>query len=236
VLRHGDCVIAHRSAAWVHGLPLFHPVADEVSLLVPEGHWAGRRAGIAFHRGSVTDGEVVHLQRGVRAPVPVTTPVRTWLDVARTRPLADALTLGDAAARSGHLGVAELRREVEGLNGVRGCRRAKVAAAHLSPLRETPLESGSWAYFVRHRLRLPRMQVTISDKRGSFVGRVDFLWADAGVVGECDGMVKYDSRDVLYAEKRREDALRTLGLRVVRWGWRDLADDRLAGVLRAQVR
>ena len=166
----------------------------------------------------------------------MTTPTRTWLDVARTRPLADALALGDAAARAGLESIEALRRGVGLLSGMRGCRMATLAAEHVSPLRETPLESGSWAYLVRHRIALPRMQVSFVDGVGRFIGRVDFFWEAARIVGECDGLVKYDTREVLYAEKRREDDLRALGLRVVRWGWRDLADDRLARVLRGLVR
>jgi hypothetical protein len=51
------------------------------------------------------------------------------------------------------------------------------------------------------------------------IGFADFAWP--GVVGECDGRLKYADRDVLWAEKRREDRIRALGLRVIRWGWDD---------------
>ena len=43
--------------------------------------------------------------------------------------------------------------------------------------------------------------------------------------GEADGTTKYADREVLIAEKRREDRLRALGLQVVRWTWQDLARD-----------
>ncbi|MEZ5211101.1 hypothetical protein [Gordonia sp. (in: high G+C Gram-positive bacteria)] len=56
--------------------------------------------------------------------------------------------------------------------------------------------------------------------------RVDFDWAGR-LIGECDGMVKYDellrpgesAETTMAAEKRRELALRRLGLTVVRWNW-----------------
>jgi len=200
-----------------------------VSLLVPYGHWAGHRAGVVFHHGDLDDdGELV---QGVR----ITTASRTWLDIARTRPLADSLAVGDAAARAGLVDVGTLRRRAADLRAVRGCRRAQLAAAHVDALRETPLESGSWAYFVRYGIPLPRLQVGFLDEWGEFIGRVDFVWEGAGLVGECDGLVKYDDRRALYAEKRREDRLRALGLQVVRWGWSDLRDARLAATLRRRL-
>ena len=72
--------------------------------------------------------------------------------------------------------------------------------------------------------------------RGVHLGRVDFWWSRFRTVGEFDGQVKYgrllrpgqEPGDVVFAEKRREDALRDEGLQVVRWTWREL--DRFAAV------
>lgn len=61
----------------------------------------------------------------------------------------------------------------------------------------------------------------------------DFYWPELGLVGEFDGHGKYlreemargrTAAEVVMAEKAREDRLRALGLRVVRWGWADLLD------------
>lgn len=58
---------------------------------------------------------------------------------------------------------------------------------------------------------------------------VDFEWD--GIVGEFDGRHKYlrsqelfgiSAEEALYREKRREDAIRSTGRRVVRWSWDDL--------------
>ena len=65
---------------------------------------------------------------------------------------------------------------------------------------------------------------------GVFVGEVDFGWPELRTVGEFDGAVKYgrdlrpgqDPVEVLYAEKVREDALRSADFGMVRWGWADL--------------
>ena len=58
----------------------------------------------------------------------------------------------------------------------------------------------------------------------------DFYWEEFRTVGEFDGKVKYgrslrpgeDPGEAVYREKRREDALRDLGLKVVRWTWDEL--------------
>jgi very-short-patch-repair endonuclease len=222
---HGS-VIAMESAAIVHGLPLFHKSPDEVCLIVPEGRWAGRRHGARFVRARLAPDEVVVLGTAV------TTPTRTWLDLARSRPLADALSAGDRGLRLGMFDQARLRESLDAIGTVRGCRRARFALSHLDALRETALESGSWAYFLEHALPLPRMQVPVAGRDRVLVGRVDFLWESHRLIGECDGRVKYASADVLYAEKEREDRLRDLGYGMVRWGWRDLAGGQLAARLR----
>ena len=94
--------------------------------------------------------------------------------------------------------------------------------------RESPLESQSWAYFLRNRIPLPKLQVEIVDEWGDFVGRVDTLWSEARVIGEVDGRSKYATPDDVYREKRREDALRAMGFEVIRWGFSDLRSRALA--------
>jgi hypothetical protein len=61
--------------------------------------------------------------------------------------------------------------------------------------------------------------------------RTDFYWEEFRTVGEFDGKAKYgrdlrpgqDPGEAVYREKRREDALRDLGLQVVRWTWDELS-------------
>jgi hypothetical protein len=65
--------------------------------------------------------------------------------------------------------------------------------------------------------------VTILDHAGHFCGRVDFYWNEFGVVGESDGLSKYeDAPDSLTEEKKRQGWVEDTGLIVVRWGWADL--------------
>jgi hypothetical protein len=113
---------------------------------------------------------------------------------------------------------------------------------------ESPGESLSRARMIELGVPRPVLQHEVRDGRG-LVGRVDFFWPERGVAGEFDGRLKYRAGGVgdrtaaeqrVWEEKRREDRLRSAGLRVVRWTWADawhpgpLADLlRAAGVPRA---
>ncbi|MFJ4209474.1 hypothetical protein ACIPY2_13565 [Paenarthrobacter sp. NPDC089675] len=74
---------------------------------------------------------------------------------------------------------------------------------------------------------LPELQCEFHDALG-FVARTDFFWRDQGIIGEFDGDAKYlkdeylrgqSAREAVLAEKKREDRLRAMGFRVVRWDW-----------------
>ena len=75
------------------------------------------------------------------------------------------------------------------------------------------------------------LQHPIRTQDGTLVGRADFAWEEQLVVGDFDGRIKYgrllrpgqDAGDVVFGEKRREDAIHDAGWEVVRWTWADLA-------------
>ena len=50
----------------------------------------------------------------------------------------------------------------------------------------------------------------------------DFLWPDLMLIGECDGAVQYSDQQSIVAEKEREQLLRDLGYRIVRWVAREI--------------
>lgn len=214
VMTHADSVIALSSAAAVHGLPLVTPLPDIVHVISPTGR-AGVRAGVNIHRLPLLVRDVLD------GDVPVTTPLRTWIDISRISPLADSLAVGDAAVRRGYVTPDEVQVAVAQLRG-RGCRRVRTAAVLIDGRRESPLESWSAACFHAWGLPMPEPQAVILDRQGFFVARVDFLWEARGVIGEADGALKYADPQTIYDEKRREDRLRALGFRVIRWGWADL--------------
>lgn len=221
----GACVCLHSSAV-IRGLPLWRPLPDDVAVNVPFGKWNGTTPDVVVHRMTLAEDHVEVLR------VPVTTVARTCIDIARLLSLADGLAVSDQALRLGLTTSGELEDVARNSVDARGRGRGLQVATQANPLRESPAESASWAYFLRHGVPLPQPQVVILGRDGRFIARVDFWWEGSKVVGECDGRMKYRSPDDIYAEKRREDELRAEGLSVIRWGPRDLATDRLAQRLR----
>ena len=101
------------------------------------------------------------------------------------------------------------------------------------PAAETVLESLSRAAMVEHGLPVPRCGAPITGDDGR-VYWVDFWWPEFGVVGEADGLGKYDDVKVVVAEKRRQEAIEGRGLTVVRWGMAEVQPS--PAVMLARVR
>jgi len=174
----------------------------------------------------------------------VTRPLRTAVDVVRLARLPRHLALASLnaglrahiAEESGcnlsdagcitemaqHAGVREACRAALlrvadesprwGMSAVRACLQL------LDPRIETALESLSWGRFLDAGLPLPTPQAWLRGASGR-AWRVDFWWEELGLIGECDGLMKYDDPGVLRAEKERQWDLEAPGRSVMRWGW-----------------
>ena len=115
-----------------------------------------------------------------------------------------------------------------------GPRERSRAVALADGRAESPLETRGRLRIVGAGLPTPELQVEIR-VGGRLVGVVDAWFEDAAVAVEFDGRVKYTDpwrgrtpEQVLWEEKRREDELRALDIRVVRIADADLGA-RLAG-------
>ena len=217
--RRPGTVLVGGTAAILLGLPLVTGVPKVVQLSRGRGSTAhvGIRDGVRVRSIPVSP-ESTQFINGTE----VVRPEECVIDLA-SYSRADGLAAADAALRICAVEFDELSRVLDHRDkGARGVRIARWVLQEANGLRETPLESLSWSRFHEWELPLPAMQSVICDDHGNFIARVDFLWAEAKVIGEADGRMKYNSPDDLYREKRREDALRSLGFTVVRWSWRDL--------------
>lgn len=224
-----DAVISHRSAAMLHGLPLWLPAdqqpTDRVQVTRDRRTGARRSPYVDLHSAALPPEEVVGMDGFL-----VTTVARTVADLARSLPFEQAAVPADAALHHHRATRAELELAIE-----RGAHRPGNAAARrlvafADAGAESPGESRSRVLIARARLPAPRLQHELRGDKRSW--RVDFWWERAGLIGEFDGRVKYgralapggDPGEAVFAEKRREDALRAAGYSVIRWTWADLAD------------
>ncbi|MGG5174909.1 hypothetical protein ACQQCD_07795 [Pseudarthrobacter sp. J1763] len=89
--------VSHESAALLIplGLPPWLGNADTVHLSKPHGLPRVRRRGVTGHRVHVLPGEVIELDG-----VPVSSPSRTWLDLAHQLTLPYVIAMGDQLIRT----------------------------------------------------------------------------------------------------------------------------------------
>ncbi|MBA0126381.1 type IV toxin-antitoxin system AbiEi family antitoxin domain-containing protein [Haloechinothrix sp. YIM 98757] len=230
-----DAVAGGNSAARILGIELLTPHSSEPVLLTDAPAVKGTHRNGYVLRSAALPGH----HRATRHGVPITSAARTVVDLARTRSFADGVVAADSALRKGLVSIAQLRALLGECSTWSGTTRARRVVGFADPLAESVLESLSRIAIHEQNLPAPRTQVTLGDDHGPRC-RVDFLWDDVRVVGEADGLGKYEpgygrsARDVLRAEKRRDEWLADAGYEVLRWGWEDANDPpRLARRLRA---
>ena len=216
-----DTVVSHVSAAVLHGLVLWGVPLDRVHVTRdrPSG---GRCTALRhLHTAAIDSGDVTEVDG-----IPVTTVARTLADLACTQPYEPALVVADAALHRHRTTAAAFADAVARAAGRRGSPPARRVLAAADLRSESPGETRSRIAIARAGLPAPELQHEVPE----IGARTDFYWPEFRTVGEFDGKVKYgrglrpgqSAGEAVFAEKRREDALRDLGFQVVRWTWDEL--------------
>jgi hypothetical protein len=211
-----DAALSHGSAARLWGFPQRRRTGEELIQLTDPSHG---RTGRGFH---VSRAPLDRSEVAVRGPFRLTTPARTLIDCARALPLEDAVVAMDAALLAERVTPVQLREAMSRARSWRGGTRAARALALTDGRAESPLETRGRLRIVGAGLPGPQLQTEIH-AGGRLVGVVDAWFEEAAVAVEFDGKVKYSDpwrgrspEKVLWEEKRREDELRSLDIRVVR--------------------
>ncbi|MBM7365984.1 type IV toxin-antitoxin system AbiEi family antitoxin [Gordonia hydrophobica] len=229
-------VLSHESAAAILGLALLKPDRSRIHLTNGRSSGGVIRPNRVIHHGVLPDADVVEVD-GVR----ITSPARTAADLALRLPdFARTLTVLDSALRMG-----VDRRDLEERLACQ--KRNVVAARHAlrlaNGLSANPGESWGRAQMITENLPVPTLQSEYH-LRGGRLAIADYDW-DGTLIGEFDGFIKYQREtrrsgqtveEAVIEEKRREDALRDLGLDVVRWIWADLEDNRMIPLLVSKLK
>lgn len=211
-------VICHESAAALLGVLIAYP-GRPVHVLAGEGSSREYR-GVRTH--VFVEGRDTIIVDGIR----LTSPSATAVDIARTRPPAEALAYADALLRIDSTIIPEsLGALNEALVSGRGRRQACWALERATGIPESVLESASVAVVEWLGYEAPTLQQEFCFE--GQLDRCDFYWKDADVIGEADGDTKYsaesgDPTAVIIKEKGRENRLRRNTAGLVRWGWREL--------------
>jgi hypothetical protein len=208
-------LLSHATAARLWDLPTPRTVEPLFRLTDP----------VQWRRGRdylMTCAPLLAHERWRTGPLPLTSASRTLIDCAREWPLEDAVVAMDAALLAERTSLDELRRATAAVHHWRGAGRAARATAHADGRAESPLETRGRLRILGSGLPAPELQVEVRGPRG-FAARVDAWYEDAAVAVEFDGRVKYDDpyggrsgAEALWHEKRREDEIRDLGIRVLR--------------------
>lgn len=217
-----DAVAAGASAVRIWNLDTLQPPADEVVVATDQPGIVSRRRGdYVVHAATLPPAHRAH-----RHGVAVTSAARTVVDIARTSRFVDGVVVADSALHRRLTTPRELTAILADCAGWPGIARARRVVAFADAASESALESISRVAMAQQGVPAPRTQVTLGDHIG-FGARVDFLWPEQKVIGEADGLGKYEAsggrstREIVRAEKRREERLADAGYEIIRWGWED---------------
>lgn len=199
---------SHGTAARLWRLPLPDGLEREqlLHVNVPAGGSHPRRAALVTHRARLGAEDLTYL-RGL----PVTTPLRTWLDLAATLTLPDLVAVGDLMLRRRLCEREQVRARVGAERRRRGIRAARTAADLLDPRPESPQESRLRVHL--HVAGLPTGEPIglILDSDGGFLA-----WGDL-VLREWKIVIEYDGDGHADPARRAADATRRTRLREEGW-------------------
>ena len=195
-------VVTDRTAAWLYGVDILPRSAVTVAPPLNVVHLTdtrmrrpetdGRRRGLI-----PTDITSVH-------GVPVTTELRTALDLGRLLWRFDALAAIDGFLRIG-VPQDELISEIARFRGYRGVRQLRILARLGDPRSESVGESGLRLHWYDAGLPRPELQFWIYDDDGTPVFRLDIADPDARYAAEYDGVEFHsDEQDQDHDLDRRE--------------------------------
>ena len=206
-----DAVASHETAAALWGLPTLGTSTTMHVTRTRRSQGVAHYDGVTVHHASL---DPAHL--AVHNGIPLTTPARTVLDIARHRSFWAGVVVADAALRMRCCTREELLAVAEACRRWPGVTKGRRVVGFADEQAESPLESISRVAFHDYELPVPILQAVIGGYE-----RADFLWPDYRVIGEADGLGKYTSPDVLRREKEREQSIAQLGFTTFRWTWRD---------------
>jgi len=214
-------VFSHESAAAFHGIPIIGEWPDWATVTVRRGGGDRSAAVRRVHRSLAAE-DVVTGPGGLR----ITSVERTVIDLAANRGTLSSV-IACSHARHAGLSVERIDAAIARAGRMPGIRAVRAALRQSSEHSESPLET---LVLIRCRdlgFAEPEQQRVMLGTDGVRY-RVDFAWRDGAIVLEADGKLKYRSEpgrptpfDVLWAEKRREDAIRGRGPVFVRASWED---------------
>jgi hypothetical protein len=204
-----DAVFSHFTAAELYDLPL-HDALVHVSASSPQRR-PNPRAGVRFHESiPLTAVRTYHR-------LPVTTPERTFLDLAGQVNLVELVILGDAMLRPGLATRESLREAVAAAARRRGVCRAREALAFIRNGVDSPMETRLRLLLVFAGLPCPEINVDLYDEYGHWFSRPDLSYPELKLGMEYEGDTHRTDKRQWRADMTRHEVLHDLGWTVLRF-------------------
>lgn len=156
----------------------------------------------------------------------ITSPPRTWCDLAVVLAVPELVAAGDWLLRNGMATTASLEHGALARSDRRGIGRIRAALPMLDPRSESPKESELRALVLLAGLPTPIPNVEIRTPTGRFIARVDLLFEEYGEILEYQGDHHRTDRRQWRRDRTREAELESHGYHVTEITDDDLADPR----------
>src|SRR6478752_5442707 len=235
------CAASHLTAAELHSLPQRRQdeAFDTYHLIRPEGAAHLDRPHVIVHRMKLYEDEVTTLDG-----IPVTTPERTWLDLAEMLTVDELVVAGDSCVRVPRrefegrdlplCSVEDLQRMIDRHKGKRGIRRAREAISLIRVGSDSPQESLLRLALVRAGLPEPELNVPIIDDAGTRHHEPDMSYRKYRIGVEYEGDHHSDGTQIV-RDIARSERYMALGWTEVRISQRHMANDARAAVAKVRT-
>ena len=165
--------------------------------------------GLQIRRGNLEASDVVAV-RGLR----VTSPLRTWFDLARLLPVQEAVAAVDWALHERMFTAPSLAAYIADRPRLRGVPQARQVLELADARAESLMESRLRVVLVQAGLPAPEVQYPVTDATGCVVRRIDMCYPDSALGIEYDGDLH---RSSLVDDNRRQNWLLDRGFVLLRY-------------------
>jgi very-short-patch-repair endonuclease len=170
-----------------------------------------RLPGIRIRGDRIEDDEIE-----IVAGIPVTSSVRTTLDLGCWYPTITAVGAIDALARATDVKAADVELLAQRYAGRRGITRAREAVSLFDAGAQSPKESWLRVVLIQAGLPRPQTQIPVSNDFGEVIAYLDMGWEDVKVAVEYDGEQHRSDRRQYTWDIRRQEILERRGWIVIR--------------------
>lgn len=228
----GASVLTHHSGArvWGCGLPAWMQEDWRIHVAREREGSKPRRRNVVGHRMTFKAGEVV-MHDGVR----VTSPARTWLDLASLMTVDELVAAGDSLVcahgpnfprpKTALCSIEELRRMVAAHPGMRGMKTARLALPEIRVGADSPQETRMRMILAGSRLGEPTLNYVIMNAWGQPAVWPDAAYPQQRIALQYDGGHHADPGQAR-SDARRQGVTEQLGWREVRVFKEDLDGDK----------